>query len=258
MLCDHSSKRSASLSSHTQETVWKQHRRSLLRGSSRTNLTKARPKLHSTACASNLCQGSNPSCPLEDMTNLWYSCSLSAKNVTVITATTGIQTSSAELISPEPSPRLTLLFFYTEQFKLFLPKCHTRGYPKASRRGQGLTAVCTAVLSHSVGCTCVVHCVREQVRAFWTQTEACHRVCVSSHRVRELVLAKVPHLSDSRHKMSVQKDSQDHQKYLSQPFHTSTDQSSDEITSQFQLGGVSLAKIYGYILCVVGKKGFAL
>lgn len=58
--------------------------------------------------------------------------------------------------------------------------------------------------------------------------------------------------------MSAQKDSQDHQKYLSQPFHTSTDQSSDEITSQFQLGGVSLAKIYGYILCVVGKKGFAL
>lgn len=193
--------------------VWKQHRHSLLRGSSRTNLTKARPKLHSTACANNLCHGSNPSCPLEDMTNLWYSCSLSAKDVTVITATTGIQTSSVELISAEPAPCLTLLFFYTEQFKLFLPKCHTCGYPKASRRGQGLTAVCTAVLSHSVGCTCVVHCVREQVRAFWTQTEACHRVCVSSHRVRELVLAKVPHLSDSRHKMSTQKDSQDHQKF---------------------------------------------
>lgn len=64
---------------------------------------------------------------------------------------------------------------------------------KARVREQRLTAV----LSCQVGHTCVVHCIGEQVGAFRTQTEACHRVCVSSHRVSELVLAKVPHLSDT-------------------------------------------------------------
>lgn len=54
-----------------------------------------------------------------------------------------------------------------------------------------------AALSRQVGHTCVVHGVGEQVGAFRTQTEPRHRVRVSPHGISELVLAKVPHLSDT-------------------------------------------------------------
>lgn len=85
------------------------------------------------------------------------------------------------------------------------------------------------MLSHQVGRTCVVHCVGEQVGAFRTQTEAGHRVRVSSHRVSELVLAKVPHLSDTTSQFN-KKTAKAVGTAVSKAFHTGTDQSADDIS----------------------------
>lgn len=70
---------------------------------------------------------------------------------------------------------------------------------------------------------------------------------MSSHRVSELVLAKVPHLSDTTLRFN-KKTAKTVGTAVSKTFHTGSDQSADDISFQFQLVGSERLKYEARIL----------
>lgn len=73
---------------------------------------------------------------------------------------------------------------------------------------------------------------------------------MSSHRVGELVLAKVPHLSDTTLRFN-EKTAKTVGTAVSEAFHTGSDQSADDIRLQFWLVGSDWLKYKARILYVL-------